>query len=92
MFRIHHLQLLDVGQGQLRYPSARFAEHRLRKIDTDYAILRRITGERDARADTDLENSPADPFGCGGRCTTPALEYSAKDQIVDGRPERICLQ
>ena len=29
MLRVHHLQNLDIGQGQICHPSLRFAEHRL---------------------------------------------------------------
>ena len=91
MLCIHHLQLLDVSEGQVRHPSLRFAEHLLRKIYPGYAILRGVAGERDARADTDFENPASDPLGCGDRRPTPALEHSAKDQIVDGRPAGVRL-
>lgn len=91
MLRIHHLQRLDVGEGQLGHPPLRFAEHFFRKIDPDYAILTGIAGERDARADTDFENSTSDPLGSGDCRATPALEHRSKNQIVDRRPTRIRL-
>src|SRR5271165_7246138 len=91
MLGIHHLQHLDVRQGQLRHPSLRFAEHFLRKIDPDYAIVAGIVGERDTGTDTDLENSAPHSLGCSDRRPPPALEYGAKDKLVDGRPARIRL-
>ena len=91
MLRIHYLQRLDVGEGQFGHALPRFAEHLFRKIDPDYAILTGIAGERDARADTDFENSTSDPLGSGDCRAAPALEHRAKDQIVHGRPARIRL-
>ena len=91
MLRVHHLQLLDVGQGQVGHPLLRFAEHRLGKIYPDYAILAGIAGERDARADTDLKNPATDLLCCGDRRLAPVIEQSAKHQVVDGSPPRIRL-
>ena len=91
MLRIHHLQLLDVGQGQVRHPPLRFAEHRLGKIYPDYAILGGIAGERDARADADFENPATDLLCRGDRRPPPAIEHGAKDQIVHRSPARIRL-
>src|SRR5258705_4643867 len=86
MLCIHHLQLLDISKGQARHPSLRLAKHLRRKINPDYAILGGIAGERDARADTDFENSASDPLGCGGLRPTPTPEYTAQHQIVHLRP------
>ena len=80
-----------LSEGQLRHPSLRFAEHLLRKIDPDYAILGGVAEERDARPDTDFENPASDLLGCGDRRPPPALEHGAKDQIIDGRPARVGL-
>jgi len=91
LLRVHHLQLLDIGQRVVGHSPLRLAEHRLGKIDSDYAILWGVARERDARADTDLENSATDLLCRGDRRPTPAIEQSAKDQIVDRSPARICL-
>ena len=91
MLRIHHLQLLDVGQGQVRHPPLRFAKHRRGKIYPDYAILGGVAGQRNARADTDFKNSATDLLCRGDRRLPPAIKYGAKDQIVHGSPARIRL-
>jgi len=74
MLRVHHLQLLDVSEGQVRHPSLRFAEHRLGQIDPGYAIPGGVAGERDAGADTDFENPAPDLLCCGDRRPPPAIE------------------
>ncbi len=91
MLCIHYLQLLDVSEGQVGHPPLRFAEHLLRKVDPNYAILWRIAGKRDAGTDTNLENAASHSVSCSDRRLTPALEQGAKDQIVDRRPARIRL-
>ena len=47
--------------------------------------------QRYPRADADLENTPADPFGGGDGGMTAALEHRAENEIVDRRPARIGL-
>ncbi len=91
MLGIHHLQLLDVGQGQIRHPSLCFAPHRLRKIYSDYAVLGGVAWERDAGADTNFENPATDLLCRGDGRPPPAIEYGAKHQIVDGSPARVRL-
>jgi hypothetical protein len=91
MLGIHHLELLDIGEGQLRHPPLRFAEHRLGKIYADYAIPGGVAGERDPRTNTDFENPASDVLCCGDRRPPPAVEHGAKDQIVYWSPARIRL-
>src|SRR5271154_6038058 len=91
MLRVHHLQVLDISEGEARNPLLCFAEHRCGKIYPDDTILGGVTGERDARADTNFENPATDLLRCGDRRPPPAIEHSTKDQIVDRSPARIRL-
>ncbi len=50
-------------QPQLSHPFARLAQHHLRDIDADDRVARRIVRQRDAGADADLQDSPADLLG-----------------------------
>ena len=91
LLRVHHLQLLDIGQRVVGHSPLCLAEHRLRKIDSNYAILWGVARERDTGANPDFEDPATDPLCRGDRRPTPAIEQSAKDQIVYRSPARICL-
>ena len=51
----------------------------------------RIIGQRNAGADADFEDAPADALGRRDRRLAAALEHLAEHEIVDRRPARIGL-
>ena len=55
-------------------------------------LVRRIVGQRDAGADADVEDAPADPLGRRDRGLAAGVEHRAEDEIVDRRPARIGLR
>src|SRR5215469_8126022 len=91
MLRIHHRQRLHMGELVLRDPLVRLAQHRLAIVDADDAVRWRIVGQRDAGADPDVEDAPADALRRRDRGLAASVEHGAEDEIVDRRPARIGL-
>ena len=60
MLRVHHGERLDIGEPVLAHALLRLAQHRLGIVDADDAVGARIVGQRDAGADADFEDAPAD--------------------------------
>ena len=54
-------------------------------------LVRRIFGQRNAGADADLEDAPADALRRGDRRVASALEHRPEHDVVDRRPARIGL-
>ena len=54
-------------------------------------LLRRIIRQRNAGADADFEDAPADALGRRDRGLAAALEHRAEHEVVDRRPARIGL-
>ena len=65
---------------------ARLAQHLLGEVDAEDAAVARIVGQRDARADADLEDAPADALAGGDRRAPALLEDRAEHEIVDRVP------
>src|SRR5205085_291227 len=63
----------------------------LGNIDAAKFCRPRILGQRQARADTDIENPAADPVGLGYGGLTALFENLAEHEIVDRRPASIGL-
>jgi hypothetical protein len=83
---VHHGELLDMGQAHLADAGTRLFQHGFGDVDSDDPVLRRIVPERDAGADPDLQNTPADSFGCLDRGLAAAVEDRAEHDVVDRSP------
>src|SRR5215475_13535350 len=91
MLGIHDPQPLDVGQPDLGDALLCLAQHRLGDIDAANMVAARIVGKRYAGPDSHLEDAATDAFGGRDRGMSAALENSAEDEVIDGRPSGIRL-
>src|SRR5713101_51385 len=92
MPRIHHGKRIDMHELVLDHALVRLAQHRLGIVDADDAVGGRIIRERNAGADADVEDAPADALGRRDRGLAAGVEHRAEDEIVDRRPTRIGLR
>ena len=60
--RVHHRESFDVRERKILDAAPRLAQHLIRDVDADDAVLGRIVGQRYSGADADLENPAADPL------------------------------
>src|SRR5712692_6481989 len=92
MPRIHHGKRINMHELVLDHALVRLAQHRLGIVDADDAVGGRIIRERNAGADADVEDAPADALGRRDRGLAAGVEHRAEDEIVDRRPTRIGLR
>src|SRR6185295_20017447 len=57
----------------------------------DNRVRARVIGKRNAGADADFQNAPADALRSLDRSFSATLEHLAEDEIVDRRPARVRL-
>ena len=69
----------------------RLAQHRLGVVDADDAMRGSVIEQRNAGADPDIEDAPADALGGRDRGLAAGVEHRAEDEVIDRRPARIGL-
>ena len=92
MLGVHHRQRLHIGEVERARAFAGLAQHRLRNIDAADFRGARIIGQRQAGADADIENAPADLVGQRDRGLATGIEDLPEDEIIDRCPSGIRLR
>ena len=87
--RVHDCERVHIGKSVLGNAPLGLAQHRLGDIDADQPIGAAVVGQRNAGADADFENAPANPFGRRDRRLTAMFEHASEHEVVDRRPPRI---
>ncbi len=79
-------EVLHVAEPSSGDPFPGLVEHLLGKVDADDAAAVRIVRQRQARADADLQDAPADALARRDHRAPPALEHRAEHEIVNRAP------
>ena len=87
--RVHDCECVHIGKSVLGNAPPGLAQHRLGDIDADQPIGAAVVGQRNAGADADFENAPANPFGRRDRRLAAMFEHASEHEAVDRRPPRI---